>query len=211
MSEEQIDSLYVKLFVEKSLLVSCRPQLLVHTFKAFFDRAPTHCNHFLRYSSFHRNLRQYIDLFSDVSSFTDSSVSEDAVWDSVKSFLDSTPATKAPRRPMRVLVLGPTVVPLPTISILCFYSSTMILGQYLIHTRLFWWMLGCRKIHPMQIVVTQVRPCPRIDGWIAATTNSKKLWIEGWNLALYDVWDFGAGRDRVSYCVRATFAERLPG
>ena len=60
------------------------------------------------YSSYNRNLKQIADLFAEVRGYVDAEQDKDKVWGDVANLLERTPVTKAPRRPMRVLMLGPT-------------------------------------------------------------------------------------------------------
>lgn len=60
------------------------------------------------YSSYARNLKQFTDLFQDVRGYVDTEQDKEQAWQDTKTFLERTPVTKAPRRPMRVLMLGPT-------------------------------------------------------------------------------------------------------
>lgn len=56
-----------------------------------------------------RNLKQIVPMFpKQIVRFVDADASEDAMWNDIKSFSKQAPLSKAPRRPMRVCVIGPT-------------------------------------------------------------------------------------------------------
>lgn len=57
-----------------------------------------------------RNVKQVVPLFpAEVSYFVDcNSLDEDLIWKDIKSFCTRNPASLAPRRPMRVSIIGPT-------------------------------------------------------------------------------------------------------
>lgn len=59
-------------------------------------------------TSYHRNLKTIAPLYSPSGnvSFIDCEADADEVWSNVKASLDKAPASVAPRRPMRCLVLG---------------------------------------------------------------------------------------------------------
>lgn len=61
-----------------------------------------------KYTSFHQHLNQFIDLFPDNRTQINSEKAIPEVWAMVREFINRSPASKAPRRPMRVLILGPT-------------------------------------------------------------------------------------------------------
>jgi adenylate kinase len=61
-----------------------------------------------QYKHFHRHIKTFADRYQAVQGIVDSNRSPEAVWGDVQVFLERAPVSKAPRRPMRVLLLGPT-------------------------------------------------------------------------------------------------------
>jgi adenylate kinase len=61
-----------------------------------------------KYTQFHRHIKTFADRFQDVRGSVDTNRPVEAVWDELRAFLEKAPVSKAPRRPMRVLMLGPT-------------------------------------------------------------------------------------------------------
>jgi len=59
------------------------------------------------FTEFDRHVKQYADLFTDTRALFSVEESNESLWGEVKHFLNKTPISNAPRRPMRVLVLGP--------------------------------------------------------------------------------------------------------
>lgn len=65
------------------------------------------------FTNYHRNIKQFINLFSESQKAINTDVSIDSrgpneAWQKMKAFVDMIPPSKAPRRPMRVCVLGKT-------------------------------------------------------------------------------------------------------
>lgn len=57
--------------------------------------------------SFKRNIKTIVPIYGKFVSFIDSEPSAPEVWSSLKLELERKPASKAPRRPMRIVMLGP--------------------------------------------------------------------------------------------------------